>query len=754
MSNVDKLKKKAAEFEQKKQFDRALEVYLQIIEQTEGQEDRDVTVYNRVGDLNLRLNKTDQAVNYYEQAVDLYTEGGYLNNAIALCNKILRHAPARHQIYYKLGKISAKKGFNSDAKKNFLEYADRMHRAGRETDAFKALQEFADLCPGQDDIRLMLADQLAKAGKSAEAIEQLQILHESLDAEGRAAEAEATVQRIHTLDPNVEPRRSKTPVQRDSGGLVFLDVGITPTKARPKIEGFESTSFAPPPAPARPRTPPHQQPSPEFEQLPDIEPLPEFEALPELEPTATPESLPTLDFELEPIPGLETGASVNDIDADSSVPDIENVFDLSLVDLDVSPLEGLESMADATEFTINPEAEPPSSAVDGLMSQGEDLIPDEPGLGDPTLDEDPLAGLNVIEDDRDFIHDHSTDTREAEPAEASHKHEPAAEAEEQEFESLEFDVEEQEEEEEVPEVKPAPVPEPPARIAHKTPARRDSARVSKHPEPEPQPEEEEELPPQKPSKPKLVEQLRMTRPKPKKQGTPQREAPPAQRAPVNPFMRQGSNKPKVSNPKPAPRQPTPPTEIPRAATPKENVPARTDDNFVDLADWLREEHGPRSTRMVAAEDETRAEGEQADFTDMLEKFKAGVAANVDDEDFDSHYDLGVAYKEMGLIDEAVAEFQKALRGATQRIRAYEALGQCFIDRNEHDVAITVLGRALREPGMEDEDLIGVLYLLGFASEGSKKARDAAAYYQRVFAIDIDFRDVSKRLKQMTKAATK
>ncbi len=148
------------------------------------------------------------------------------------------------------------------------------------------------------------------------------------------------------------------------------------------------------------------------------------------------------------------------------------------------------------------------------------------------------------------------------------------------------------------------------------------------------------------------------------------------------------------------------------------------------------------------------EGEQADFTDMLEKFKAGIAANVDDEDFDSHYDLGVAYKEMGLIDEAIFQFQKALRGATQRIRAYEALGQCFIDRNEYDVAITVLGRALREPGMEYEDLIGVLYLLGFASEGSKKARDAAAYYQRVFAIDIDFRDVSKRLKQMTKAATK
>src|SRR3982074_3404905 len=278
-ASIDKLKKKAAEFEKKKQFDKALEIYLQIIGHSEGQEDRDVTVYNRVGDLYLRLNKADQAVNYYEQAVDLYTDGGYLNNAIELCNKILRHAPARHQIYYKLGKISAKKGFNSDAKKNFLEYADRMHRAGKDTDAFKALQELEDLCPGQDDIRLMLADQLAKAGKKGEAIEQLQILHESLDAEGRTSEAEATVQRMQSLDPSVEPRRSDAPRQKEAGGLVFLDGGGSPAKPRPKLEHVDRKPAAEP----RPRTPPHVKPLPEFEQHDDInrpnnpEPLPPFE---------------------------------------------------------------------------------------------------------------------------------------------------------------------------------------------------------------------------------------------------------------------------------------------------------------------------------------------------------------------------------------------------------------------------------------------------------------------------------------------
>jgi len=744
MSNVDKLKKKAAEFEQKKQFDRALEVYLQIIGQTEGQEDRDVTVYNRVGDLYLRLNKTDQAVNYYEQAVDLYTDGGYLNNAIALCNKILRHAPARHQIYYKLGKISAKKGFNSDAKKNFLEYADRMHRGGRDGDAFKALQEFADLCPGQDDIRLMLADQLAKAGKTAEAIEQLQILHESLDSEGRTAEAEATVQRIHSLDPNVEPRRSKTPAQRDAGGLVFLDLGGSPPKPRPKVEAPRRTAIAPEP-PARPRTPPHVQPSPEFEQLPDIEPT-------------TPETFPALEIQSNSVPGLETG---------SSVAEVEPAFDLSLNDIDVSPLEGLESAADPSQFAIDPELGGSSSGLEGLISSQPEARTGEPGLGEPLSTEDPLGGLNLLEDNRLFVHEPTAQQSESGSVEAEARA-PAVEDEVPEIHTMELGVEEPQ----VEQAKPAPAPV--SRTAPKAPARKQPEPVEQAPandevaeEEEASQEyvEEEPRPAPKPSKPKLVEPskpkqpaaspLRMTRPKPKKPKTPEREEPAqaAQRQPVNPFLRQRP-KPKQPSPKAGPRVATPPSEVPRAATPKENTTQQgAEDNFVDLGDWLREDR-PRSTRMVAEEDHNREQGEEADFTDMLEKFKAGVAANVDEEDFDSHYDLGVAYKEMGLIAEAIAEFQKALRGATQRIRAYEALGQCFIERNEHDVAITVLGRALREPGMEDEDLIGVLYLLGFASEGSKKPRDAAAYYQRVFAIDIDFRDVSKRLKQMTKAATK
>jgi tetratricopeptide (TPR) repeat protein len=770
-ANIEKLKKKAAEFEQKKQFDRALEVYLQIIGHSEGQEDRDVTVFNRVGDLYLRLNKADQAVNYYEQAVDLYTEGGYLNNAIALCNKILRHAPARHQIYYKLGKISAKKGFNSDAKKNFLEYADRMHRAGKDSDAFKALQEFADLCPGQDDIRLMLADQLARAGKKSEAIEQLQILHESLDAEGRGSEADATVQRIHSLDPSIEPRRSKTPRQQETGGLVFLDVGGSPARPRPKMAGIQPTSLAPEPPP-RPRTPPHVQPLPEFEQLPDIEILPELEPLPDLHTNSDSQ-----------VPGLETRAG-------ASVEEIEPAFDLSLTDVNISPLEGLESTADPTAFAIDPEA----AVVEGGIIQGatvEGFIPAEPGLGEPLNTEDPLGGLNVLEDTRFFIDDadplaglgeqpeeavasHAPPEAEPEPEvaeletikleEPEHHHEPERTRHHEKEPEPHHEKEAEHHHEKESERHHVKSPERPARkVARKTPPRPES-------EPEPEPEyqgeeqEAEEVKPRAPeplkqSKLKVVRPVRPTRPKTQAENPsleePEHEESSNDKRPLNPFQRQGpKTKPRDPSPISSQRVKTPPAEVPRAATPKESPPhLASDDNLVDLADWMREDASPRSYRMVA-EEAKRVGEEQADFTDMLEKFKAGVAANVDDEDFDSHYDLGIAYREMGLIDEAIAEFQKALRGATQRIRAYEALGQCFIDRREYDVAITILSRALREQGMEDEDLIGVLYLLGYASEESRKPRDAAAYYHRVFAIDIDFRDVSKRLKQMGKAASK
>ena len=115
------------------------------------------------------------------EAVDRYAETGFFNNAIALCNKMLRHSPGPRLDLLQAREDQRAEGLQErSAQRNFLEYADRMQKAGKVDEAFRALKEFADLCPDQDEIRLMLAEQLVRAGRKDEAIEQLQMLHERL----------------------------------------------------------------------------------------------------------------------------------------------------------------------------------------------------------------------------------------------------------------------------------------------------------------------------------------------------------------------------------------------------------------------------------------------------------------------------------------------------------------------------------------------------------------------------------------------
>ena len=557
MSNIAKLKKKAAEFETRKNFDKALEIYEQVLTTKHaGDEERDVALYNRVGDLHYRIGNTEQALSYYEQAADLYAEGGFFNNAIALCNKILRYAPTRNVAYYKLGIISAKKGFNSDAKQNFLEYADRMQKTGKMDEAFRALKEFADLCPGQDDVRLMLAEQLARANRQSEALEQLELLYDMLEEEGRTSEAAAALERIKTLDPAFKPRRAVTPRQRKKEGLVFLDLDFDDAPLPPKAT----------PAASSPSTPASETPA-GFVEAPRAD-APEGLELTSISDRASDET-----------PAPEQG-SASEIEPDATEGGSRSELKfLTPTDGEVDPIQEI------TPLDLDPLiGEPESSAAPELL----DLEDVGPGTAD--------------------------------------------------------------------------APEP-----NGQPAR-----------------------------------------------TPDSEAAPL------------ADEPWLRSPE-------------------------SDDDFIDLGEWLERNRTPASTRMVA-HDEEPEENEQKDFAEMLDKFKEGISRNVDEEDFESHYDLGIAFREMGLLDEAIGSFQKAARGPSQRVRASEAIGECFMDKGEAGVTMTVLERLVRETDMSDAQLVGVLYLLGRAAEALGRNSEAAAYFQRVVAVQIGFRDTARRLSSMAQAS--
>ena len=82
-------------------------------------------------------------------------------------------------------------------------------------------------------------------------------------------------------------------------------------------------------------------------------------------------------------------------------------------------------------------------------------------------------------------------------------------------------------------------------------------------------------------------------------------------------------------------------------------------------------------------------------------------------------------------------------------KAILRLGQCFLEQRSFPVAVTVLSRALHEPGLDDEQRVGVLYLLGYACEALQRRDEARGYFERVYATDINFRDVAERLTALT-----
>src|SRR2546430_16887963 len=165
MSKLEKLKDKAKGLEAKDPKS-AIEAWLTVLQAQEqdGEPNPDRSLFNRVGDLYLKVKDPAQAADYYARAVDKYAELGFHNNAIAMCNKVLRNAPARQTTYLKLAKLYAAKGFMAEAKQNFLEYAERMQKAGKIQQAFAALKEFADISPESAHLRELLEEHLRMYG--------------------------------------------------------------------------------------------------------------------------------------------------------------------------------------------------------------------------------------------------------------------------------------------------------------------------------------------------------------------------------------------------------------------------------------------------------------------------------------------------------------------------------------------------------------------------------------------------------------
>jgi tetratricopeptide (TPR) repeat protein len=149
--------------------------------------------------------------------------------------------------------------------------------------------------------------------------------------------------------------------------------------------------------------------------------------------------------------------------------------------------------------------------------------------------------------------------------------------------------------------------------------------------------------------------------------------------------------------------------------------------------------------------------ESGPLKEVFDEFRAELGEmGAEDEDLETHYNLGIAFREMGLLEEAISEFQKVAQ-ASDRGRAFRYTMQCctllglaFMDKGQPAIAAIWYERALKTPGNDPESTLALRYDLGVAQESAGEPEAALKSFSQVYAMNIDYRDVAERIAALQK----
>src|SRR6185437_6137040 len=173
-----------------------------------------------------------------------------------------------------------------------------------------------------------------------------------------------------------------------------------------------------------------------------------------------------------------------------------------------------------------------------------------------------------------------------------------------------------------------------------------------------------------------------------------------------------------------------------------------------------EPHAPpanaNANRAAAGEPEV-SQIEVGPLKEVFDDFRAELGEmGAEDEDLETHYNLGTAFREMGLLDEAISEFQKVAKAADNGkpfrygMQCCTLLGLAFMEKGQPGIAAIWYERALHTPGIEPESILALRYDLGVAQESAGEPEAALKSFSQVYAMNIDYRDVADRIAALQK----
>lgn len=183
--------------------------------------------------------------------------------------------------------------------------------------------------------------------------------------------------------------------------------------------------------------------------------------------------------------------------------------------------------------------------------------------------------------------------------------------------------------------------------------------------------------------------------------------------------------------------------------------AGDDDGPVEEDERGARPEGNTETGQQAGRDEGVSEwsaspsGAPSDGDSVVESLAKEITSDVEEDDYKSHYDLGMAYLEMALYTDATKEFQIATRSEKLQLKSIEMIGHCFILQNNPRLAVKQLSRGLEIARSMGAESLGIHYNLAIAYEMMEDLEKAREHFEEVYIVDVTFRDVAEKMKKLS-----
>ena len=151
-----------------------------------------------------------------------------------------------------------------------------------------------------------------------------------------------------------------------------------------------------------------------------------------------------------------------------------------------------------------------------------------------------------------------------------------------------------------------------------------------------------------------------------------------------------------------------------------------------------------------------AKGIDSGLAELFEEFRVAEEDDLGHEDYETHYNMGTAYKEMDLVDEAIQEFQTSVAlvkpgdGTSRFLQCCNMLGHCFLEKGLPEAAIMWFKKGLAAPGHTEDEYQALRYELALAYEQSGDLTNAQQLYTEVYGVDVSYREVGDKLSLLKK----